>query len=50
MASRKLRHYFDTRKIIIMASNPLKNILAKLEQSGHLSQIAIELSELKIYY
>ena len=36
MASQKLRPYFGARKILVLANQPLKNVLQKLGGSGRL--------------
>jgi len=44
MASRKLRPYFVAYKILVLTSQPLKNVLQRLDASGWLLKWAIALS------
>ena len=48
--SRKLRHYFQARAIVVMTDHPLKKSMNKLEAVGRLIQWATELSEFDIKY
>ena len=48
--ARKLKPYFKSHKIIVLTSEPLKQVLGKPEQSGRLAKWAIELSEHEIEY
>lgn len=50
MASRKLRHYFQGRKIKVMTNQPLKKILFKPYLFGRLVAWAVELSQYHIEY
>ena len=49
-ASRKLRHYFQTYVIIVLTDHPLKKAMNKLEATGRLIQLAIELSKFDVRY
>ena len=50
MASRKLKHYFQTHVINVLTDHPLKKAMNKLEAAGLLIQWAIELSEFDVKY
>jgi hypothetical protein len=50
MASRKLRHYFQTYHIIVPSSQPLKDIMRNREATGRLGKWAAELNEFTIDY
>jgi ribonuclease HI len=50
MASRKLRHYFQTYHIIVPSSQPLKNIMRNREATGRVGKWAAELNEFTIDY
>jgi ribonuclease HI len=50
MASRKLRHYFQTYHIIVPSSQPLKNIMRNREATGRIGKWAAELNEFTIDY
>ncbi|CAA7034283.1 unnamed protein product [Microthlaspi erraticum] len=50
MSARKLRPYFQSHTIIVLASLPMRAILHSLSQSGRLAKWAIELSEYDIEY
>lgn len=43
--TRRLKPYFNSHKVVVLTKEPMKQVLGKLEQSGHLSKWAIELSE-----
>ncbi|GFY87607.1 hypothetical protein Acr_05g0012460 [Actinidia rufa] len=45
VAARKIRHYFYAHPIAVLTSQPLKQILQLLENSGRLLKWSIELSE-----
>jgi len=44
MASRKRRSYFEAYKILVLMDRPLRNVLQKLNASGRLLKLAVELS------
>jgi hypothetical protein len=50
MASRKLRHYFQSYHIIIPSSQPLKDIIRNREATGRVGKWAAELNEFTIDY
>ena len=50
MASRKLRHYFQTYHIIVPSSQPLKDIMRNREATGRVGKWAAELNEFTINY
>jgi ribonuclease HI len=50
MASRKLRHYFQSYHIIVPSSQPLKDIIRNTEATGRVGKWAIELNEFTIDY
>jgi ribonuclease HI len=50
MASRKLRHYFQTYHIIVPSSQPLKDIMRNKEATGRVGKWAAELNEFTIEY
>ena len=50
IASRKLRHYFQTYVINVMMVHPLKKAMNRLEAAGRLIQWAVELREFDIKY
>jgi hypothetical protein len=50
MASRKLRHYFQSYHIIVPSSQPLKDIIRNREATGRVGKWAIELNEFTIDY
>jgi ribonuclease HI len=50
MASRKLRHYFQTYHIIVPSSQPLKDIMRNREATGRVGKWAAELNEFTIEY
>jgi hypothetical protein len=50
MASRKLRHYFQTHHIIVPSSQPLKDIIRNREATGKVGKWAVELNEFTIDY
>jgi hypothetical protein len=45
MASRKLRHYFQSHNIIVPSSQPLKDIITNREASGRIGKRAAKLNE-----
>jgi hypothetical protein len=48
MASRKLRHYFQSYNIIVPSSQPLKDIMRNREATGRVGKWAVELNEFVI--
>jgi ribonuclease HI len=50
MASRKLRHYFQTYHIIVPSSQPLKDIMRNREATGRVGKWAAELNKFTIHY
>jgi hypothetical protein len=50
MASRKLRHYFQTYHIIVPSSQPLKDIMRNREATGRVGKWVVELNEFTIDY
>jgi hypothetical protein len=48
MASRKLRHYFESYHIIVPSSQPLKDIIRNREDTGRVGKWATELNEITI--
>jgi hypothetical protein len=48
MASRKLRHYFQSHNIIVSSSQPLKEIIRNRQASGQSEKWTIELNEFVI--
>jgi hypothetical protein len=50
MASRKLRHYFQAYHIIVLSSQPLKDIMRNREATGRIDKWVMELNEFTIDY
>ena len=48
MASRKLRHYFEGHKTIVVTSQPIHDLFHNREASARISKWAVELSEFYI--
>ena len=48
ITSRKLRHYFESHKITVVANFPLGDILHNRDATGHISKWAVELGALNI--
>jgi hypothetical protein len=48
MASRKLRHYFQSYHIIVPSSHPLKDIIRNIEATGRVGKWAAEPNEFTI--
>jgi hypothetical protein len=48
MASKKLRHYFQSYHIIVPSSQPLKDIIRNREATGRVGKWATELNEFTI--
>ncbi|XP_016200263.1 uncharacterized protein LOC107641282 [Arachis ipaensis] len=49
-SARRLRHYFQSNKIIVKTNQPLRQVLTRPEVSGRLIKWSIELSEFDIDY
>jgi hypothetical protein len=50
MASRKLRHYFQAYHIIVLLSQPLKDIMRNREATGRIGKWAAKLNDFFIDY
>ena len=50
ITSRKLRLYFHSHTIRVLTNYPLRQVLQKLDASGHLLKWAIELSKFDIEF
>jgi hypothetical protein len=50
MAFRKLRHYFQAYHIIVLSSQPLKDIMRNREATGRVGKLAAELNEFTINF
>ncbi|XP_024027145.1 uncharacterized protein LOC112093264 [Morus notabilis] len=50
VASRKLRHYFQSHTIRVLTNHPLRQVLQKLKTSGRLLKWSVELSQFDIKY
>ena len=50
IASMKLRPYFHSHAIRVLTNYPLRQVLQKLNASGHLLEWAIELSQFEIKF
>ena len=50
ITSRKLCHYFDEHKIIVVTDFPLSDILCNRDATGHISKWAVELGALNIEF
>ena len=50
ITSRKLRHYFDYYKIIVVTQFPLGDILCNKEANNHIIKWAVELSTYSIEF
>ena len=50
IASWKLRSYFHSHTICVLTNYPLRQVLQKLDASGHLLKWAIELSQFNIEF
>jgi hypothetical protein len=48
VASRKLRHYFQAHKVVVMTSFPLKVILYNPNATGNIAKWAAELAEFQL--
>jgi hypothetical protein len=45
MATRKLRHYFEAHKVIVLTDQPLNDLFIDMEASSKIAKWATELSE-----
>jgi ribonuclease HI len=50
VTSRKLRHYFQAHKVVVMTSLPLRSILYKPNATGNIAKWAAELSEFQLNF
>jgi hypothetical protein len=50
ITSRKLRHYFDDHKIMVVTDFPLGDILHNRDATGRISKWAVELGALNIEF
>ena len=50
IATRKLRPYFQSHKIVVLTNQPLRKAMNKPNAAGRLIQWAMELSEFDIEY
>jgi hypothetical protein len=50
VASRKLRHYFQAHKVVVMTSFPLRAILYNPNATGNIAKWAAELAEFQLYF
>lgn len=50
MASRKLQHYFQSQKVSMITSLPLKRILRDREATSRMVEWAIELGEFGLHF
>jgi hypothetical protein len=50
MSSRKLCHYFEAHKIMVVSNQPLYDVFNNREVSSRISKWASELSEFYIYF
>jgi hypothetical protein len=48
ITSRKLHHYFDEYKILVVTDFPLADILYNRDANGHISKWAVELGALSM--
>jgi hypothetical protein len=48
VASRKLRHYFQAHKVVVVTSFPLKAILYNPNATGNITKWAAELAEFQL--
>jgi hypothetical protein len=48
MASRKLRHYFQSYKIVVPSSQPLKDIIRNIEATRRIRNWVVELNDFVI--
>src|SRR6185437_6941096 len=50
ITSRKLRHYFDEYKILVITDFPLEDILHNRDATGRISKWEVELGDLEINF
>lgn len=50
IAAQKLRHYFQGRTVQVVTDQPLKKLLTRLEASGRVVALSIELGEYDLEY
>jgi len=48
--SRKLRHYFQSHKIIVKMNYPVKQVLSKLDLAGRMVSWSVDLTEYDLQY
>jgi hypothetical protein len=48
VASRKLRHYFQAHRVVVVTSYPLKAILHNSNSTGNIAKWAVELAEFQL--
>jgi ribonuclease HI len=50
VASRKLRHYFQAHRVVVVTAFPLKTILHKSNATGNIAKWATELAEFQLKF
>jgi hypothetical protein len=50
ITSRKLRHYFQAHKIVVLSSFPLGEIIRNRDANGHIVKWSAELGDLEIEF
>jgi hypothetical protein len=50
LASRKLRHYFESHRIIVVNSYSLGRVLHNRSATGHIAEWAMELSDFDLHF
>ena len=50
LASRKLRHYFQAHRVVVVTSFPLKAILHNPNATSNITKRAAELAEFQLYF
>jgi hypothetical protein len=48
VASRKLRHYFQAHRVVVVTSFPLKAILHNSNATGNIAKWAVELAKFQL--
>jgi ribonuclease HI len=48
VASRKLRHYFQAHRVVVVTSFPLRAILHNSNATGNIAKCAVELAEFQL--